>query len=488
MLTKTQIRLVVCGLCVVAATAWGERKKPTTMQACNKPDCHDQFEMKEYLHGPIALGECTVCHKPDDVAKHTFKFAREGNDLCANCHLEQTAGKNVHKPVKEGKCIQCHDSHSSDNKGLLHKETVAESCAECHKVTDHEHLHGPVAVGECSICHNPHSSDEKNLLTVKPAELCVSCHEVTKNELAKFEFIHEPARGDCVGCHDPHGADNWKMLKGEAPEACYSCHEEIKKVAAESKYKHGVVVEKGGCLKCHTAHASTAKYLLRAAPKDMCMTCHSKPQKISEDEVLPAFTDELKNKKFPHGPVKDKDCSGCHKTHGSNHFRLLADSYPPIFYSPFAEENYALCFLCHERSLVRTETTKDLTSFRNGYRNLHFLHVNKDRRGRTCRACHQTHASNQPKHIRKSVPYGMWQLPLNFKKTEAGGSCLPGCHIKKDYDRNNPVDYSVSRLPKKAVSKPKPDEGAKPADAGEGEKPADATKDNKEKKPDEKNV
>jgi len=164
-------------------------------------------------------------------------------------------------------------------------------------------------------------------------------------------------------------------------------------------------------------------------------------------------------------------------THGSDHFRLLADSYPPIFYSPFAEENYALCFLCHEKSLVRTATTSDLTSFRNGDENLHFLHVNKERRGRTCRACHQTHASNQPKHIRKSVPYGMWDLPLNFKKTETGGSCLPGCHVKKNYDRDNPVDYSVSRLPKKA--EPKPDDGAKPADATEG---------GEEKKPDEKNV
>ncbi len=67
MLTKVQNRLVICSLCIVSAMAWGEREKPTTMQACNKPDCHNQFEMKEDLHGPIALGECTVCHKPDDV-------------------------------------------------------------------------------------------------------------------------------------------------------------------------------------------------------------------------------------------------------------------------------------------------------------------------------------------------------------------------------------------------------------------------------------
>ena len=72
--------------------------------------------------------------------------------------------------------------------------------------------------------------------------------------------------------------------------------------------------------------------------------------------------------------------------------------------------------------------------------------MNKERRGRTCRACHQTHASNLPKHIRESVSYGMWDLPVGFTKTQTGGSCSPGCHLPKDYDRENAVDYSVPPL------------------------------------------
>ena len=148
MTKRTLICMSVLVLFVLVGSSFGERKKPTTIQACGQADCHDSFEAKEYLHGPVALGECTVCHKPDDIAKHTFKFARAGNDLCLNCHLEQTAGKNVHKPVKEGSCVKCHNPHSSDNEGLLVKESVAELCAECHaKVTEHENLHGPVAVG-----------------------------------------------------------------------------------------------------------------------------------------------------------------------------------------------------------------------------------------------------------------------------------------------------------------------------------------------------
>ena len=444
MFEKSAMRLAAIGVCVLAVSVYGQRQKPTTMGQCNQADCHDSFETKEYLHGPIALGECTGCHKPKEVEQHTFTFAREGNDLCLNCHLEQTAGKNVHKALQEGKCIDCHNPHSSDNKGLLHKATVGEVCAGCHEnVTKHEVLHGPTAVGECTICHNPHSSDNKKLLAMKPEELCLACHETTKNELEKFEFKHKPVEGECVGCHDPHGADNWKMLKGEAPDLCFKCHEDIKKIAEGSKTKHGVVAMKGGCSKCHTPHASTVKSLLTKAPMDLCMDCHSSAQDLGDGEKLPAF-EELKGKKFMHGPVQEKDCSGCHKTHGSDYFRLLAASYPEVFYSPFAEENYALCFTCHQKSLVWTEKTDNLTDFRNGDANLHYLHVHKETRGRTCRACHETHASNWPKHIRKEVPYGMWQLPLNFAKAETGGSCKPGCHVAKSYDRAKAVDYSAA--------------------------------------------
>jgi predicted CXXCH cytochrome family protein len=175
------------------------------------------------------------------------------------------------------------------------------------------------------------------------------------------------------------------------------------------------------------------------------LSCHNEPQKISESDAIPSFADELKGKKFPHGPVADRDCNGCHQAHGSDHFRLLIKDYPAQFYSSYSVDKYSLCFSCHPSALTQTERTTDLTEFRNGSLNLHFLHVNKDYRGRTCRACHQTHASNLPKHIRETVPYGMWELPLQFEKTEVGGICTPGCHVAKKYDRKNPVDYSMRK-------------------------------------------
>ena len=462
---NTGCMLVVVLIGVLACGAFAVEKPTSDQKTCVTEQCHADYSKKAYVYGPVSLGDCKSCHKPLDTKDHTWQFVRKGKDLCEYCHLDQTSKKNVHEPLSKGDCMQCHEPHSSDNVALLRKQTVAELCLDCHKVAQGaKFLHGPVAVGECTMCHSPHSSDHENLMAVEPSQLCVSCHIITKDEISKFEFIHEPVKGDCVGCHDAHGADNSGLLKAKTPEMCFGCHEEIQNLAETAKVKHNIILKEDGCFRCHTPHASTVKFLLKSNPKKLCVTCHDKPIRINKDKVLPSFAKEIEGKKFMHGPVAQKDCSGCHVTHGSDYFRLLTKEYPPLFYASFTEENYELCFSCHAKTLVLTEKTSDLTDFRNGNLNLHYLHVNKDYRGRTCRSCHSTHASNLPKHIRKSVPYGMWDLPVGFTKTVTGGSCKSGCHLPKVYDRKTPVNYSAP--PQIIQDKPKEkDELAKGTDS-----------------------
>ena len=435
--------LIIMGL---TSHAFGVEKPQTEQDSCITEECHIEHTSKPIIHDPVSEGSCEACHESVDVKEHTFELTDEEPGICVQCH-DELSKKYVHGALDDGQCSQCHETHASENESRLFAKTVGEMCAECHKVAENAtHLHGPTSVGECSLCHEAHESDHKNRLTMGLDQLCVFCHVTTKEELEGLEFVHEPTRDNCVGCHDPHGANNWKMLKAEAPDMCFPCHEEVLTKAQTSKHKHNVVSEPGGCLKCHTPHASTIKFLLASAPGNLCITCHDKPQEMPGDEVLPAFIDQIKDKKYLHGPVKEGNCSGCHMMHGSDHFRILAREYPAEFYTSFDETKYELCFGCHEheKTLLMTSTTDDLTDFRNGNQNLHFLHVNKERLGRTCRACHQTHASNQPKHIRTSVPYGGWKdLPINFSKTDTGGICNPGCHLPKAYDRQTAVDYTV---------------------------------------------
>jgi len=150
----------------------------------------------------------------------------------------------------------------------------------------------------------------------------------------------------------------------------------------------------------------------------------------------------LEKFRYVHRPVVERECSECHAPHGSDYYRLLVKNYPPEFYAPFDVSIYDLCFSCHNQDIVLVKDTENLTSFRNGTMNLHYKHVNMPEKGRTCRTCHATHASNEPKHLREKVPYGGWGIPIGFEKTETGGGCSPGCHNPRVYDRINPAVYA----------------------------------------------
>jgi predicted CXXCH cytochrome family protein len=136
-----------------------------------------------------------------------------------------------------------------------------------------------------------------------------------------------------------------------------------------------------------------------------------------------------------HKPIAAKDCSACHRTHGGDNYRLLVANYPPEFYVPYARANYALCYGCHNDKVVTVEQTTTLTNFRDGSKNLHYVHVHKEDRGRTCRACHDVHAAKQDHRMRDGVPFGStgWVLKINFSKTPTGGSCIKTCHEAKTY-------------------------------------------------------
>jgi predicted CXXCH cytochrome family protein len=120
---------------------------------------------------------------------------------------------------------------------------------------------------------------------------------------------------------------------------------------------------------------------------------------------------------------------------------LLIHEYPPDFYAPFSIETYRLCFVCHLQEMVLIKYGQGITGFSqqtdSGLLNLHYLHVNMETKGRTCRACHEVHASKRPAHIRESVPFGKsdWPLQINFTKLGDGGSCAPGCHQRREYHR-----------------------------------------------------
>ncbi len=376
-------------------------------------DLPDKFKpLKKYLHEPFKMGACKICHrsknnKPGELLKKNIV------DICYSCHKTRYTKKFDHKPVKDGKCMDCHDPHQSNTKKLLKADSINNLCMKCH--------------------------DKKSKFKSKAEKLFIDMKLPTK---------HEPiVKKSCLECHDPHTAEYKSLLHLDAKmDLCLDCHDDEKEIIKHSKFKHGGVnTSKKRCLECHNPHATKHKYLLKKDRVQTCLNCHDEEVKSDEDGgMLMNMKKHLTENPNWHKPIKEVEkkggCSACHAPHGSNNFSILRKSFTKNFYADLVNKEF-FCFKCHEEKKIKKQYIKsdehNITSFRDGDVNLHYLHVN-DRKGRSCRACHDEHASKYNHLIRDYTDFNGVKFPLRFIETDEGGSCAPACHKKFEYDRVNP--------------------------------------------------
>lgn len=425
--------------------------KPTQAvpaEGCVTAECHAEIKNYRVIHGPVNVNACESCHTLVSAEEHTFQPARAGAEMCTFCHEVSTAGaKVVHQPLIEGQCTSCHDPHGGRTRSMIRGNTVRDACNSCHTdVASKKHVHGPAAAGACDSCHTSHTSKFDNLLTNEGNALCFDCHTDMQRQLNTVKFKHEAVEGNCLDCHDSHSSDFVMQTKLSPADLCLSCHEDDIKNSKNAMYQHTVVTDAAACLNCHTAHGSQLADLMKSQETEICMDCHAKPVQTPQGRKVAAVAEVNDPKTIKHGPVREGNCSGCHQSHGSDISRLLSKEYSPAFYQDYEAQKYELCFTCHDQQLVQTAEARGLTGFRNGEQNLHFVHVNREK-GRNCRSCHSTHASPNELHVRDTVPYGNWVMPIAFVRSETGGTCTPGCHRKYTYDRDNPQVYEPMENP-----------------------------------------
>ncbi|MBL4939035.1 MAG: cytochrome c3 family protein [Lutibacter sp.] len=315
----------------------------------------------------------------------------------------------------------------------------SKDCIECHKKTmNKSKLHGPVAV-DCFSCHtsngekHPKENIEAFTLIKQGSDLCYSCHKETHTSITSNKYVHTviKKKKDCLGCHEVHGSNDSKFVKAKSPDLCLTCHTKLKKTIEKSTLVHSQVTKEGGCIECHSPHSSPVKKLLVSKGRALCLTCHDKTI-TSNDREISNIGKLLDESKVTHRALR-KRCTSCHNPHASNNKNFLKYNFPTSNYATPEVDNYELCFNCHDSDILTQETT-NMTEFRDGDKNLHFVHLNLEK-GRSCINCHNVHASSGEHLIPETVKFGNWDMPLRYISFENGGSCASGCHKELKYQR-----------------------------------------------------
>ena len=151
--------------------------KSETCYACHKNDSkRSHWEGSTHQARDVACSSCHTVHSPDKV-----KVKLTQPEVCFVCHKQQRAELNrpSRHPIPEGKvaCSDCHNAHGSVGPKLMKRDSVIETCYQCHmeKRGPFVHQHDPVTE-DCSICHNPHGTVNESMLKMRPPFLCHNCH------------------------------------------------------------------------------------------------------------------------------------------------------------------------------------------------------------------------------------------------------------------------------------------------------------------------
>lgn len=183
--------------------------------------CHTAnatFNLHHWNASEHALNQvsCFDCH--DVHASPDLKVTpRDSGKLCFSCHQSAEAEFSLpsHHPLKEGRvfCVDCHDPHGSFSSGHLVKDSVKETCVQCHPDKRGPFLYEHADVTEdCQNCHSPHGSVNRKLLNAREPFLCLQCHEGHRiNTEEGGKASPERIRAfytRCTDCHSRiHGSD-----------------------------------------------------------------------------------------------------------------------------------------------------------------------------------------------------------------------------------------------------------------------------------------
>jgi len=198
----------------------------------NSPFGHGQLQC-EACHGPggdhagrVRRGE----ERPPVVrfGSDSETPIAEQNGLCINCHQDDTgfAWQGSGHDENTVACADCHTAHT-ERDPLMATATQPDVCFNCHQQVRTETLKPyahPIRQGkmDCGGCHSPHGDSAEQLLARQ--SINQTCHECHAEVRGPYLWEHAPVSEDCTLCHNPHGSNHPGMLAQRAPLLCQGCH------------------------------------------------------------------------------------------------------------------------------------------------------------------------------------------------------------------------------------------------------------------------
>jgi predicted CXXCH cytochrome family protein len=281
----------------------------------------------------------------------------------------------------------------------------------------------------------PNDSERQSFSKNPIEEGCIECH----SDLTENSVVHPELESLCDICHTPTGEEHpgsstkTFTLSEDLPQLCFNCHSDFQENMESFQVVHGPLTDSLSCINCHNPHSSQNQRLLINETNSLCLSCHNKTI-LKDSTSITNINQILTKAKSIHDPVETGECVTCHNPHFAEQRDLLVGSFPSGLYVKVNSEKFELCFMCHDSELLEALETEFGTSFRDGNKNLHFIHTNGDK-GRNCTMCHDVHGATNDRLIIDKLSFGNWEMEISYETSANGGSCLTACHGEKQYDR-----------------------------------------------------
>lgn len=421
--------------------------------------------------------ECSTCH---DAHEDTYRSP--------DIHGYLTGKFLVADDRFSGLCIKCHTNVEGWNSTTCGKSLRPVNAAL--PLSPKEWPTWPtVAEWGCSGCHIQHSAGgPQRLLYYKEEERnCYTCHNgkvAQKNIIAQFQKAsrhpveattgaHNPKEApnmitdrhvECTDCHNPHAQNN----KTASAPSVSGRLEKVSGLSRDTTALNEASYEYEICFKCHAEFAPQTPLVPRVAitTNTLAQFDTSNPSfhpvvGSGTNPNVPSIPSSLEPSLLPSSFIY---CTDCHSDdsetsrgpHGSSYAPILRDRYETADATVENYQNYALCYRCHNRTVILADTSfKKKTSKTTATGGGHSGHLAN---GAPCSACHTAHGvqddgqSGSHTHLinfdtRIVSPMAGKNAPLFADAGSFSGSCTLVCHGRVHDNESYPQTITIPKQP-----------------------------------------